>query len=69
MFVLPPLMNVLPTSWNNAASPYLPLQAGEAIMSTTSGNHLSPWVGLGVLCGYAAAALAIASVLLVRRDT
>jgi ABC-2 type transport system permease protein len=69
MFVLPPLMNVLPRSWNNAASPYLPLQAGEAIMSTTSGNHLSPWVGLGLLCGYAAAALALASVLLVRRDT
>jgi len=69
MFVLPPLMNVLPTSWNNAASPYLPLQAGEAIMSTTTGNHLSPWVGLGVLCAYTAAALAIASVLLVRRDT
>jgi ABC-2 type transport system permease protein len=69
MFVLPPLMNVLPLSWNNAASPYLPLQAGEAIMSTTSGNHLSPWAGLGLLFGYAVAALAIASVLLVKRDT
>lgn len=70
MFVLPPLMNVFPTSWNNAASPYLPLFAGQAIMSTGSGgNHLSPWVGLALLCGYAAAALAIASVLLVRRDT
>jgi ABC-2 type transport system permease protein len=69
MFVLPPLMNVLPLSWNNAASPYLPLQAGEAIMSTTPGNHLSPWVGLGLLGGYAAAAFAIASVLLVKRDT
>jgi ABC-2 type transport system permease protein len=69
MFVLPPLMNVLPLSWNNAASPYLPLQAGEAIMSTTPGNHLSPWAGLGVLCLYAAAALAVASVLLVKRDT
>ena len=69
MFVLPPLMNVLPTSWNNAASPYLPLQAGEAIMSTSSGNHLSPWVGLGLFAAYAAAALAVAAVLLVRRDT
>jgi ABC-2 type transport system permease protein len=69
MFVLPPLMNVLPLSWNNAASPYLPLQAGEAIMSTTPGNHLSPWVGLSLLCGYAAAALAVASILLVKRDT
>jgi ABC-2 type transport system permease protein len=69
MFVLPPLMNVLPTSWNDAASPYLPLAAGESIMSITPGNHLSPWVGFALFCGYAAAALAVAAVLLVRRDT
>ena len=69
MFVLPPLMNVLPTSWNNAASPYLPLQAGEAILSTTSGGHLSPWLGLALFAGYAAVAIAVAAVLLVRRDT
>jgi ABC-2 type transport system permease protein len=69
MFVLPPLMNVLPASWNNAASPYLPLAAGESIMSITSGNHLSPWVGLGLFFGYAVAAIAVAAVLLRRRDT
>jgi ABC-2 type transport system permease protein len=69
MFVLPPLMNVLPSSWNDAASPYLPLQAGEAILSTTSGGHLSPWVGLALFAGYAAATIAVAAVLLVRRDT
>ncbi len=69
MFVLPPLMNVLPASWNDAASPYLPLAAGESILSITPGNHLSPWVGLAVFAGYAAAALAVAAVLLVRRDT
>ena len=69
MFVLPPLMNVLPASWNNAASPYLPLQAGEAILATTPGGHLSPWVGLALFAGYAAAAIAVAAVLLVRRDT
>jgi ABC-2 type transport system permease protein len=69
MFVLPPLMNVLPASWNSAASPYLPLQAGEAILSTTPGGHLSPWVGLGLFAAYAAAAIVVAAVLLVRRDT
>ena len=69
MFVLPPLMNVLPASWNRGASPYLPLQAGEAILATTPGNHLSPWLGLLLFAGYAAAATAIAAVLLVRRDT
>ncbi len=69
MFVLPPLMNVLPSSWNSAASPYLPLQAGEAILATTPGGHLSPWLGLALLAGYAAAAIAVAAVLLARRDT
>jgi ABC-2 type transport system permease protein len=69
MFVLPPLMNVLPTSWNDTASPYLPLAAGEAVMSITPGNHLSPWAGFALFCGYAAAAIAVAAVLLVRRDT
>jgi ABC-2 type transport system permease protein len=68
MFVLPPLMNVLPSSWNSAASPYLPLQAGEALLALNRGNQLAPWVGFGVLCAYAVAALMIASVLLVRRD-
>jgi ABC-2 type transport system permease protein len=70
LVVLPPLMNVLPTSWNNAASPYLPLIAGQAVMAVTRGAHqLGPWTGLGLLCAYAAAALAVASILLVRRDT
>jgi ABC-2 type transport system permease protein len=68
LFVLPPLMNVLPTSWNNAASPYLPLEAGQAIMSITPGSHLSPWVGFGLLCAYTAAAYVIAALLLRRRD-
>jgi hypothetical protein len=68
MFVLPPLMNVLPSSWNSAASPYLPLQAGEALLALNRGNQLAPWAGFGVLCAYAAVALAIAAVLLSRRD-
>jgi hypothetical protein len=68
MFVLPPLMNVLPSSWNAAASPYLPLQAGEQIMALQRGNQLAPWTGFGVLCAYAAAALVIAALLLRRRD-
>lgn len=67
MFVLPPLMNVLPTSWNNAISPYLPLQAGERVLQTTGGT-LGPWQGFAVLCGYALASIAIAAVLLKRRD-
>jgi ABC-2 type transport system permease protein len=70
MFVLPPLMNVLPLSWNNAASPYLPLSAGQSIMALTRGDHqLAPWTGFGLLCAYAAGALLLAAALLRRRDT
>jgi ABC-2 type transport system permease protein len=69
-FVIPPLMNVLPASWNDAISPYLPGNAGRAIISVTHDAHsLSPWGGFGVFCAYALAALAVAAVLLVRRDT
>jgi ABC-2 type transport system permease protein len=68
MFVLPPLMNVLPASWNAAASPYLPLQAGEAVMALHRGDQLAPWTGFGVLCAYAAVSLAVAAILLRRRD-
>jgi hypothetical protein len=67
MFVLPPLMNVLPTSWNNAISPYLPLQAGERVLQLQGGT-LSPWQGFAVLCTYAGAAIAVAAVSLRRRD-
>ena len=69
LFVIPPLMNVLPRSWNDAASPYLPLSAGQAILALTRGqNQLGPWVGLGLLFLYALIAITIASLLLLRRD-
>src|SRR3954469_6659093 len=68
MFVLPPLMNVLPLSWNQAASPYLPLEAGERVMALHQGNQLAPWTGFGVLCLYAVVALVTAAILLRRRD-
>jgi hypothetical protein len=37
-------------------------------MSLTPGNHLAPWTGFGLLCGYTAVALAGAAVMLRRRD-
>src|SRR5205807_4840263 len=68
-FVLPPLMNVLPTSWNNAISPYLPSNAGGAIMQLhRDSTTLAPWTGFAVFVAYALAGLAVAAVLLVRRD-
>jgi hypothetical protein len=69
-FVIPPLMNILPSSWNNAISQYLPSEAGRQIFSLTHGVHsLSPLAGGLLFVGYCALALAIAAVLLVRRDT
>jgi ABC-2 type transport system permease protein len=69
LFVLPPLMNVLPSSWNHAISPYLPSNAGSAIMQTGNPAHtLSPWTGLGLFAAYTAIAIAIAAVQLRRRD-
>lgn len=69
-FVIPPLMNVLPQSWNDAITPYLPSDAGRSIISITHDAHaLAPWTGFALFCGYAALALAVAAVLLVRRDT
>jgi len=68
LFVLPPLMNVLPASWNAAASPYVPLQAGQALLRLHQGNELAPWTGFGLLCAYTAAAIGIAALLLRRRD-
>jgi ABC-2 type transport system permease protein len=69
-FVIPPLLNILPTSWNNAVSPYLPDAAGRSIFSLTHGAHdLAPWPGFALFCGSAVVAIASAAILLVRRDT
>jgi len=68
-FVLPPLMNILPLSWNNAISQYLPSEAGRQLFSLQHAAHtLTPLAGGLLLAAYCAAALAIAAVLLVRRD-
>ena len=68
-FVLPPLMFVLPTSWNNAISQYLPSNAGRQLFALQHASHtLTPLTGGLVFAGYCAAAVVIAAVLLVRRD-
>ena len=69
LFVLPPLTSVLPASWGNAISPYLPSNAGTAIMQTGHPAHtLAPWTGLGLLAAYTAIAIAVAAIQLRRRD-
>jgi hypothetical protein len=69
LFVIPPLLDLFPTSWNDAVSPYLPSNAGQAIMQFgATSNTLGPWTGLGLFAGYTAATIAAAAVLLRRRD-
>ena len=69
-FVIPPLLNVFPTSWQNAINPWIPNSAFRSIFQLTHGSHsLSPAGGLAVSLGYIAFAVAVAAVLLVRRDT
>jgi hypothetical protein len=69
MFVIPPLMNILPTNWNDAISEYLPSSAGRDVFSLTHGAHdLAPGPGLALFLGYTALVIAISAALLVRRD-
>ncbi len=72
VLVVPPLVSLLPGSMN-AVQKYLPSNAGQALISTgrhgtTTTPQLAPWAGFGVFCLWAAAALVIAGVMLVRRD-
>jgi ABC-type transport system involved in multi-copper enzyme maturation permease subunit len=67
-FVIPPIMDLLPSSWSNNVSPYLPSNAGEAFWAHPDGAHLSPWTGLAVLCAWTGVAVVLAAVRLVRHD-
>jgi ABC-2 type transport system permease protein len=69
-FVIPPLMNLLPSSWNNAISQYLPSEAGRQLFQLHHAAHsLTPTAGGLLMLGYCALVVAIAAVLMVRRDT
>ena len=69
-FVIPPILDALPSSWNNAINPWIPNSAFRSIFQLTHGPHsLSPAGGLAVSLGYVAFAVGVAAVLLVRRDT
>lgn len=70
LFVLPIIAAVLPSSFSDDVSRFLPEQIGTVM--TTAHYHgtdpFGPWTGFGLLCAYALAALIIGGVLLVRRD-
>lgn len=68
-FVIPPFLNLLPTSWNNAISQYLPQAAGSQMYSLNHADHtLTPLAGGLLFAGYCVAVIVTAAILLRRRD-
>jgi len=70
MFVIPPLMEILPASWRDPISEYLPTNAARDILELTNGPHsFGAWQGFGLFLVYTLGALGVAAALLARRDT
>lgn len=67
-FVIPPVMDLLPTSWSDKIGPYLPSNAGEAYWGKPDTAHLSPWAGFAVLCGWTALFIVLAAARIKRHD-
>ena len=68
LFVAPVIVSLLPQSWQGVG-PYLPGNAGAAIIfMTSSPDRLAPWTGMAVLWAWAAVAVGLAAVMLIRRD-
>ncbi|MDQ2814552.1 MAG: hypothetical protein M3Z75_22490 [Actinomycetota bacterium] len=70
LFVLPLVLLPLGTSIQDSVGQFLPMIiAGSSITAVRPEAHsLSPGLGFGMLCAYAAAALVIGGVVLARRD-
>jgi ABC-type transport system involved in multi-copper enzyme maturation permease subunit len=69
LIMLPGLISLLPSSWQDDISPCLPSEAGASMFALThEGSTLSPGTGLLVFAGWTALALAGAAYRLVRRD-
>ena len=63
------IVTLLPQSWQDTVGRYLPMVAGETIITVHHQAHtLQPWPGFGVFCLYAAAGLAAGLFLISRRD-
>jgi ABC-2 type transport system permease protein len=68
VLVLPVLADVLPSDWARHVVPYLPSNAGQAVMQLKPAqNTMAPWTGFALFAGYTAVAVAAAAVVLKRR--
>ncbi|MFG2970250.1 ABC transporter permease [Streptomyces sp. NPDC048288] len=69
LMLVPGLISLLPSSWQDNISPYLPSNAGESMFALThDSTTLSPGAGLLVFLAWTALALAGAAYRLVRSD-
>ena len=69
-FVIPPLTDLLPSSWSSHIVQYLPSNAGEVLFGGGQGlaHPLAPWTGFGLLCAYAVVLIGYAAWRLRRAD-
>jgi len=69
LMLVPGLISLLPSSWQDNISPYLPSNAGQSMFALThDATTLSPTAGLLVFLGWTVLALAGAAYRLVRTD-
>ncbi|MFI5833367.1 ABC transporter permease subunit [Micromonospora sp. NPDC051300] len=69
LLVVPGVVSLLPESWSDPISPYLPSNAGQAVMSIGDNpDLLSPGAGAAVLAVWVLALLGMALLRLRRRD-
>jgi ABC-2 type transport system permease protein len=69
LFVVPIIVNFLPSSWNNDIVRWLPSEGGLAIWRTTQAAHEWPaWGEFSVFLGYTAAVLIAGYILFRKRD-
>jgi ABC-2 type transport system permease protein len=69
LLLLPGLASLLPDSWYDTLSPYLPSNAGGAVYALTeSSDSLSPGAGIAVFAGWVLLTLIAASTRLKRTD-
>ena len=70
LFILPIIADVLPSSFADDVNRFLPADIGIQMMSANyhGADPIGPWLSFALLAGYAAIALILGGVMLVRRD-
>lgn len=69
LFVLPGLVQALPSSWSTPITKWWPTQAGSQVFAVhTAANSLSAWAGFAVLIAFTAVVFGFAQWTLVHRD-